>query len=113
MTNLFNDEEIKVDANIDIILLGDKEVGKTLIVDTYLKFPDGFASIDHYGDYDIISIVKKLKNSGKTISLNIYDPHLPKNPEDYEKYLKAINQKFDGGFVVYDVSLKESFNNVD
>ena len=31
----------------------------------------------------------------------------------YEKYLKAINQKFDGGFVVYDVSLKESFNNVD
>ena len=54
-----------------------------------------------------------MKNSGKTISLNIYDPHLPKNPEDYEKYLKAINQKFDGGFVVYDVSLKESFNNVD
>ncbi len=54
-----------------------------------------------------------MKNSGKTISLNIYDPHLPKNPEDYEKNLKGINQKFDGGFVVYDVSLKESFNNVD
>ena len=42
MTNLFNDEEIKVDANIDIILLGDKEVGKTLIVDTYLKISRWF-----------------------------------------------------------------------
>ena len=98
--------EEKYDEKIKVMLIGDANVGKTSIIKRFCKniFTPSFLST--YGlDFE----TKYLKINNKTINLQIWDTA---GEERYRVIAKNYFNKSDGFVVVYDITNKNSFENV-
>ena len=93
---------------IKIVIVGDSGVGKTNIIYRYTKeiVPSKIEpnSIDEV-------ITKKLTIKDKQITLHIWD--LPGKAGFQSPFLPMLCKSSDGGFIVYDISQRESFENVN
>ena len=96
---------------IKIVLAGDSEVGKTNILTRYTTDSDKSVPTQFKSTKLPDQKRKKLNINGKEIHLDIWE--LPGNLEFKSPFLKLICQNSDGGFIVYDISKRESFENVD
>ena len=96
---------------IKIVLAGDSEVGKTNILTRYTTDSDKSVPTQFESTKFPDQKKKKLNINGKEIHLDIWE--LPGNLEFKSPFLKLICQNSDGGFIVYDISKRESFGNVD
>ena len=91
-----------------IVLLGDSEVGKTNILSSYLN--GGIPSDDLETTLGIDQKSKILRANKDNILVKIVDPS---GKEEFEETIKKFGANSNGGFIVYDVSKKASFDNVD
>ena len=91
-----------------IVLLGDSEVGKTNILSSYLN--GGIPSEDLETTLGIDQKSKILRANKDNILVKIVDPS---GKEEFEETVKKFGANSNGGFIVYDVSKKASFDNVD
>ena len=95
---------------IKIVLAGDSEVGKTNILTRYTTDSDKSIPTE-FESTEFANQKKKKLNNEKEIHLDIWD--LAGKLGFKSQFLKPICQNSDGGFIVYDISKRKSFENVD
>ena len=93
------------DYQFKIVLLGDSEVGKSKIVSNYLN---GGIPLKVEPTNGWKSDAKVIKKKGKKILFEIMDIS-DKNESNISNYCDNC----EGGFVVYDITKRESYTNVD
>ena len=100
-----SDEEY--DEIFKVVLIGDSGVGKTNILSRYVR--DEF-SIETKSTVGVEFGSKIVKVSNQTIKVQIWDTA---GQERYKAITTAYYKGAKGAFVVYDISKKDSFTNVD
>lgn len=95
------------DKIFKVVLIGDSGVGKTNILSRYVR--DEF-SIETKMTVGVEFGSKLLKVDDKTIKIQIWDTA---GQEKYKSITNAYYKGAKGAFVVYDISRKDSFTNVD
>ena len=100
-----SDEEY--DDIFKVVLIGDSGVGKTNILSRYVR--DEF-SIETKSTVGVEFGSKIVKVNNKTIKVQIWDTA---GQERYKSITTAYYKGAKGAFVVYDISKKDSFTNVD
>jgi len=89
-----------------IIIIGDMSVGKTQILSSYTdKFKEKIkptVAIDF--------IQKKIENENEVISFQIWDTA---GEERYKSIIRGYYKNSNGAFIVYDITNKKSFENID
>ena len=101
-------ERIRQIYSLTIIIAGDFGVGKTNIVYSYTK-KNISSEIEPTNSKKFF--FKNTKIKGKKIRLQIWE--LSGQEELEEINIKSLCSKCHGGFIIYDISQKESFDNVD
>ena len=96
------------DYLVKIALLGDTTVGKTNLV---LRFTENNFTTNNPPTigYDYKSKTIILKNSKKKAKLQIWDTA---GQERYMSLCKTVYQKVDGVIMVYDITVKKTFDNI-
>ena len=94
------------DFQLKILLLGDSFVGKTSLI---LKYIDGYFSENHISTIGIDFKEKKINYKNMEIILQIWDTS---GQERFRSLAKSFYNKADGILFVFDVSNKESFENL-
>ena len=100
-------EEETYDLIFKLVLIGDSGVGKTNILSRYISNEFSLASQPTVGVEFGSKIIKKLD---KSIKLQIWDTA---GQERYKSITNAYYKGSKGAFVVYDISRKTTFENVD
>ena len=100
-------EEENYDLIFKLVLIGDSGVGKTNILTRYTKNEFSLTSQSTVGVEFGSKIIKK---NDKLIKLQIWDTA---GQERYKSITSAYYKGSKGAFVVYDISRKETFENVD
>ncbi len=99
------------DENYDlifkIVLIGDSGVGKTNILSRYINNEFSLATQSTVGVEFGSKIIKK---NGKVIKLQIWDTA---GQERYKSITSAYYKGSKGAFVVYDISRKTTYDNID
>ena len=99
------------DENYDlifkIVLIGDSGVGKTNILSRYINNEFSLATQSTVGVEFGSKIIKK---NGKVIKLQIWDTA---GQERYKSITSAYYKGARGAFVVYDISRKTTYDNID
>ena len=106
-----------------VILCGDPDVGKTSILARYV---DGQFSDDYNQTIGANFLIKEIELSKVIDKLDIKNPKLKKDLKEFKLYFWDLGGQHDklfsneyyfvqavGAFVVYDVSNRESFDNID
>jgi len=95
--------------NIKIILLGDSTVGKTCMLMKYMKKE---ISEFHVATIAINNYTKEIKiqNSKDKVKMTIYDTS---GQERYKSIARNYYKKVDGVILMYDITNKESFDNLE
>ena len=90
-----------------VIVIGDKSVGKTAIVNRYTKneFYNKYQSTIGADFYS-----KKVEFGYESVKLDIWDLS---GDEKYNQLFNAYSKDIKGCFIVYDISKKESFDNLN
>ena len=100
-------EEESYDLIFKLVLIGDSGVGKTNILSRYISNEFSLASQPTVGVEFGSKIIKK---HDKSIKLQIWDTA---GQERYKSITNAYYKGSKGAFVVYDISRKSTFENVD
>jgi Ras-related protein Rab-11A len=95
------------DMIFKVILVGDASVGKTNILNRYIR--DDF-SIETKSTVGVEFGSKKLKIKGSNVKAQIWDTA---GQERYKSITNAYYKGSKGSFIVFDISRKETFQNVD
>ena len=98
-------EFIKLRYSLKVVLVGDSGVGKTNIIYRYTK---NSAPSENVHTLNNKLFFKNTKIKNKKIRLEIWD-----TADQEEEIIPYICQGVHGGFIVYDISQSESFDNVD
>ena len=102
-----NEDEDNYDLIYKIILIGDSGVGKTNILTRYVNDEFSFSTQSTVGVEFSGKIIKK---DGKTIKLQIWDTA---GEERYKSITSAYYKGSKGALVVYDISKRTTFENVN
>ena len=94
------------EISLKIIILGDSNVGKTSIL---LKYVDGYFPTIYVATIGVEYKVKKITINGVDINLHIWDTA---GQERFRSMTKSFMQNADGIIYVYDITQRESFNNL-
>ena len=100
-------ENENYDLIFKLVLIGDSGVGKTNILSRYIKNEFSIATKSTVGVEFGSKIIKK---EDKTIKLQIWDTA---GQERYKSITSAYYKGAKGAFVVYDITRKETFSNID
>ena len=100
-------DEDNYDLIFKLVLIGDTGVGKTNILSRYINNEFSLASQSTVGVEFGSKIIKK---NDKLIKLQIWDTA---GQERYKSITSAYYKGSKGAFVVYDISRKSTFENVD
>ena len=100
------DDEI-YDLIFKLVLIGDSGVGKTNILSRYINNEFSLATQSTVG---VEFGSKILKKNGKSIKLQIWDTA---GQERYKSITSAYYKGSKGAFVVYDITRKSTFENID
>ena len=95
------------DMIFKVVLIGDSGVGKSNILSRYLK--DEF-SIETKTTVGVEFGAKRIEINGTKIKAQIWDTA---GQERYKSITNAYYKGSKGALVVYDITRKESFNNID
>ncbi len=102
----FKDDEI-YDLILKVLLVGDSGVGKTNIVTKYIK---NEFSENTKATVGVEFCFSKLVIDGKKINAQIWDTA---GQEKFRSITASFYKGAKGAFIVFDITNKESFNNVD
>ena len=102
-----NEDEGDYDVLLKLVMIGDSGVGKTNILSRYLNNEFSLTSKATVGVEFGSTIVKK---NGKLIKLQIWDTA---GQERYKSITSAYYKGAKGAFVVYDITNKKTFKNID
>ena len=103
MSNSTNEEE---EIKFKILVLGDSSVGKTTLL---LKYVDGYFPTLYVATIGVEFKTKKINVDGIDITLQIWDTA---GQERFRSVTKSFLKGADGIIYVYDVTNKESFDNL-
>ena len=95
------------DLIFKIVLIGDSGVGKTNILSRYINNEFSLATQSTVGVEFGSKIIKK---NGKVIKLQIWDTA---GQERYKSITSAYYKGSRGAFVVYDITRKTTYDNID
>ena len=101
-------ENLKEDFKLKIVLLGDSGVGKTNLISRYIsnKFEK-----DTKSTIDVEFFCKTFKvNKDKIIKMELWDTA---GQERYKSITSVYYKGAKGAFIVYDITSKKSFDNID
>ena len=99
-------DEIDYDDKVSCIIIGDSSVGKTSIIKKYFEGKD---IKDHLATAGIGFYYKKIEIGNKLIKLKIWDTA---GQEKYKSLTSNYYKNAQGVILVYDVSNKESYDNL-
>ena len=102
MSNSSNDH-IKISPDVQIITLGESNVGKTSIIK---RFSDNKFSLDYFNTVGVDYVNKKITIDSRDINIRVWDTA---GQEKFRSIAKAYYQRADGIFIVFDVTSRESF----
>jgi len=94
------------DIKLQLIVMGDSEVGKTSLL---YRYQDNKFSKNHLATVGIDYFTKDEKINDKTIRIKIWDTA---GQERYKSLTYAFSRNANGIILVFDVSKKESFENL-
>ena len=100
-------EDDGYDVLFKIILVGDTSVGKTNIINKYIK--NEFKE-DFYATIGVEFSHKQFIVDNHKIKAQIWDTA---GQERYKAITRAYYKGANGAFIVYDITRKETFNNID
>ena len=100
-------EDENYDLIFKIVLIGDSGVGKTNILSRYINNEFSLATQSTVGVEFGSKIIKK---NGKVIKLQIWDTA---GQERYKSITSAYYKGSKGAFVVYDITRKTTYDNID
>ena len=100
-------EDENYDLIFKIVLIGDSGVGKTNILSRYINNEFSLATQSTVG---VEFGSKILKKNGKAIKLQIWDTA---GQERYKSITSAYYKGSRGAFVVYDITRKSTYDNID
>ena len=100
-------KEEEYDMIFKVVLIGDSGVGKSNIMSRYLK--DEF-SIETKTTVGVEIGAKKIELNGNKIKAQIWDTA---GQERYKSITNAYYKGSKGALLVYDITKKESFDNID
>ena len=100
-------DEDNYDLIFKLILIGDSGVGKTNILSRYINNEFSMATKSTVG---VEFGSKIIKQNDKTIKIQIWDTA---GQERYKSITTAYYKGAKGAFVVYDITRRETFNNVN
>ena len=100
-------EDDGYDVLFKIILVGDTSVGKTNIINKYIK--NEFKE-DFYSTIGVEFSHKQFMVDNHKIKAQIWDTA---GQERYKAITRAYYKGAKGAFIVYDITRKETFNNID
>ena len=106
MSNSSDENEEEEEINLKILLLGDSTVGKTTLI---LKYVDGFFPTVHVATIGVEFKKKKINIEGININLQIWDTA---GQERFRGVTKTFLKGADGIIYVYDITNKNSFENL-
>ena len=95
------------DLIFKLVLIGDSGVGKTNILSRYIKNEFSYSSKSTVG---VEFGSKIIKTNNKLIKIQIWDTA---GQERYKSITSAYYKGAKGAFIVYDITRKETFENVD
>ena len=100
------EETQKTKLSLKILLIGDSEVGKTSILVKYTEhiFPE-----DHISTIGVEYKDKNIKKDNYNIRLQIWDTA---GQERFRSITKSIYRNANGVLFIYDVTKKDTFNNI-
>ena len=104
MNNSFSD---KTFINLNILLVGDANVGKTSIL---LKYTENFFPNQHQATIGVEYKMKIIKLNNMNIKLQIWDTA---GQERYKSIAKNFFHSANGVFLVFDITDKKSFENLN
>ena len=100
-------EEEQIEMTVKIVLIGDSSVGKTNIMSKYLK---NMFLMNTKATIGVEFSQKVFKIDGHNIKAQIWDTA---GTEKYKAVAGAYYKGSKGGFVVYDITRKETFDSVE
>ena len=101
-----NEEEEEEEIKIKIMLLGESQIGKTSLIQRYVKNNFNLSYITTVGiDFQL----KQIKMNNKSIKLQIWDTA---GQERFKNITKSYFHSSDGFIVGYDITSRLSFTNV-
>ena len=100
------EDEQRIKLSLKILLIGDSQVGKTSILLNYTEhiFPE-----DHISTIGVEYKDKFIKRDNYNIRLQIWDTA---GQERFHSITKSIYRNANGVLFIYDITNKESFNNI-
>jgi small GTP-binding protein len=104
MNNSFSD---KIFINLNILLVGDANVGKTSIL---LKYTENFFPNQYQATIGVEYKMKIIKLNNMNIKLQIWDTA---GQERYKSIAKNFFHSANGVFLVFDITNKKSFENLN
>ena len=104
MNNSFSD---KIFINLNILLVGDANVGKTSIL---LKYTENFFPNQYQATIGVEYKMKIIKLNNMNIKLQIWDTA---GQERYKSIAKNFFHSANGVFLVFDITNKQSFENLN
>ena len=96
----------KIKLSLKILLIGDSEVGKTSVL---LKYTENIFPEDHISTIGVEYKDKFIKKGKYNIRLQIWDTA---GQERFHSITKNIYRNANGVLFIYDVTNKETFNNI-
>ena len=105
--NEFFDQNIKEEEKFKVVVVGDSGVGKTNLIK---RFISNEFNLDSKATVGVEFISKNYKINNKIIKIEIWDTA---GQERYKSIASAYYKGAKGAMIVYDVTNKTSFNNVD
>ena len=101
-------ENLKEDLKLKLVLLGDSGVGKTNLISRYIH--NAFQQ-DTKATIGVEFFCKTFKvNNNKVIKIEIWDTA---GQERYKSITSVYYKGAKGAFIVYDITRKETFDNID
>ncbi|NHJ32804.1 MAG: GTP-binding protein [Asgard group archaeon] len=89
-----------------IVLLGDLEVGKSILREYYFGYNDRITSFEEQGS---AFAIKRVKTEELHVVFQIWDL---RSEEDYDEIRPYLYRNVKGAFIVFDVTNKPSFHNL-
>ena len=103
------DEDDKYDVLIKLLILGNSTVGKSNYIHRFIEEEFNPVHVSTVG-FDFKTKICEVPNLNKRIKFQIWDTA---GQEKYMSINKTLFQKVQGIILMYDITNKESFNNLD
>ena len=104
---MYNSDNVDYDILFKLILVGDSGVGKTNILSRYINNEYSSNSESTVG---VEFSTKMLNKNNKKIKVQIWDTA---GQERYKSITSVFYKGAKGGFIVYDITRKDTFNSTD